>query len=142
MTAYADTSFVVSLYVADSNSRRALELLKQIKPPLLLTSIGELEFVNAFCLRLFRREITAHQLKTADELFVADCARGVFQVTTVSDSLYEAAKQIARRRTAQIGTRAIDILHVAAALSLHADTFYTFDRNQKKLADAEGLSVP
>ena len=40
------------------------------------------------------------------------------------------------------GHRGFDVLHVAAALVLRADEFLTFDSNQKKLAEAEGLVVP
>ena len=34
------------------------------------------------------------------------------------------------------------MLHVAAALQLKARHFLTFDANQKRLAEAEGLIVP
>jgi hypothetical protein len=34
------------------------------------------------------------------------------------------------------------ILHVAAAIHLGAELFLTFDANQKKLAEAEGMVVP
>jgi predicted nucleic acid-binding protein len=36
----------------------------------------------------------------------------------------------------------MDILHVATAIELGAKEFLTFDANQKKLAEAEGLLVP
>lgn len=36
----------------------------------------------------------------------------------------------------------IFFLHVAASLRLKAKQFLTFDGNQKKLAEAEGLVVP
>jgi len=42
----------------------------------------------------------------------------------------------------RLGTRTLDVLHFASALVLKADTFYTFDVNQGKLAKAEGLAVP
>ena len=38
--------------------------------------------------------------------------------------------------------RFADILHVATALHLGATEFFTFDANQKKLAEAAGLKVP
>lgn len=38
--------------------------------------------------------------------------------------------------------RSMDILHVATAIELGAEEFLTFDLNQKKLAEAEGLRVP
>jgi predicted nucleic acid-binding protein len=40
------------------------------------------------------------------------------------------------------GHRLADILHVATALHLGAMEFLTFDSNQKKLAEREGLVVP
>ena len=42
-------------------------------------------------------------------------------------------------RRAPSGT--LDILHIAAALILRADTFLTFDKRQAKLAAAAGLTV-
>ena len=41
--------------------------------------------------------------------------------------------------TPRLGTRTLDVLHVVSALALQADTFYTFDTRQAKLAAAEGL---
>jgi len=38
-----------------------------------------------------------------------------------------------------LGTSTLDILHVAAAIVLDADSFHTFDNRQKKLAKASGL---
>ena len=38
--------------------------------------------------------------------------------------------------------RGFDILHVAAALKMGAEEFLTFDGNQKKLAESEGLHLP
>jgi hypothetical protein len=40
------------------------------------------------------------------------------------------------------GHRGFDILHVASALVVEAECFLTFDDNQRKLAQAEGLNVP
>jgi len=40
------------------------------------------------------------------------------------------------------GHRDFDVLHVATALHLGASEFLTFDANQKRLAQAEGLVVP
>jgi hypothetical protein len=46
-----------------------------------------------------------------------------------------------RRRTPQLGTRTLDVLHWLS-LKLQTDVFCTFDGNQEKLARAEGLLVP
>ena len=55
---------------------------------------------------------------------------------------FDRAKRLAEKQTLRLGTRTLDVLHVASALVLKADTFYTFDVNQRKMAKAEGLVVP
>ncbi len=44
-----------------------------------------------------------------------------------------------RKRTAVLGVRTFDLLHAAAAVSLKAKTFLTFDGRQLALARAAGL---
>ncbi len=48
---------------------------------------------------------------------------------------------LARTYVAKLGTRTLDSLHVAAALELKAERFWTFDERQAKLAKAVGLKV-
>lgn len=142
MSAYADTSFLVSLYVLDANSAPAAAHMKQAKLPILLTAFGEVELTNAISLRLFRRELLASKARAVRALIRKDIKDGVFLLSPLGAAIYERAKQIARRRTPRLGTRTPDVLHVASALVLQADTFYTFDRSQQKLAKSEGLAVP
>ena len=142
MTAYADTSFLVSLYTPDANSVQAATQMNRIKLPILLTTFGDLELTNALHLRLFRKELDSSEIKAAYAAFQNDVESGVFSLKSLPAALHERAKRMARRRTPRLGTRTLDILHVGAALLLGADTFYTFDHNQSKLAKAEGLKTP
>ena len=141
MSSYADTSFLVSLYVLDANSERAATLIQTAKLPILLTAFGELELTNAISLRLFRRELTVSKVKAARALVYRDLTDAVLMIKPLTPSNYERAMQMARRRTPQLGTRTLDILHVASALELNAEMFYTFDHNQARLAKTEGLLV-
>lgn len=141
MSAYADTSFLASLYLPDANSPIAAGQMKGAKLPVLVTPIVEVELTNALYLRLFRRELVASQVHAAHALFRGDLADGVFQSKPVSAGMFEKAKLLSRKQTPRLGTRALDVLHVVSALVLEADTFYTFDRNQGKLAEAEGLRL-
>jgi hypothetical protein len=54
---YADSSFLVSLYTPDSNSREALEEFRSAGPPFLMTPFGEFGFANTLELRVFRKEL-------------------------------------------------------------------------------------
>ena len=56
--------------------------------------------------------------------------------------IHLAAERLSERHTDSGGHRSMDILHVATAIELGAKVFLTFDANQKKLAIAEGLTVP
>ena len=141
MSVYADTSFLVSLYVLDANSEKAVSHIQKAKLPILQTPFGQLELTNAISLRLFRRELTAAQVKATRSLVQRDILDGVLQIKPIPVNNFEKALQISRRRTPRLGTRTLDILHVASALELKAEMFYTFDRNQARLARAEGLLV-
>jgi PIN domain-containing protein len=110
--------------------------------PVVITPLGELELGNAISLRLFRKELVPSKVKAALALVAKDIADGVLLVKPLPAGVFERAKQISRRRTPRLGTRTVDILYVASALLMQADTFFTFDRSQGKLAAAEGLVVP
>ena len=141
MNAYADTSFLVSLYSLDSNSRGAASEVSRRNPTVLFTPLGELELANALQLRIFRGEATASQVRAARRKMLEHIESGFFALQPMPLTVYERARQIARRRSAQLGLRTLDILHVASALLLRAEVFLTFDRRQLKLARAEGLKT-
>jgi predicted nucleic acid-binding protein len=139
LSIYADTSFLVSLYTPDSNSRVAVELMQQVDLPLLLTPLGEVELMNTLQLRIFRRELTSLQAKAAASDIRKDFDEEILVLKPFSATMFEKAKQISQRRTRSLGIRALDLLHVASALILQTDAFYSFDDDQRRLARAEGL---
>jgi predicted nucleic acid-binding protein len=139
---YADTSFLVSLYTPDVNSGVAARKMRGARDVLLLTSFGEVELTNAIELRVYRRELTATEVKLALAALESDVRDGVYTLTPVPAAMYEKARQLSRSHTAKMGTRTLDVLYVAAALVLKADAFYTFDRRQSDLAKAVDFSIP
>lgn len=142
MNAYADTSFLVSLYSLDANSPQAASEVRRLNPTTLLTPLGELELTNALELRVFRREVKASEVRLARTKILEHIEAGFFALQPMPLTVYERARQIARRRSAQLGLRTLDILHVASALLLRAEIFLTFDQRQLKLARTEGLKRP
>jgi predicted nucleic acid-binding protein len=138
---YADTSVLVSLYTLDANSTRAAALMKEIQEPVFLTPFGELELTNALELRVFRRELTAAQRDAARLVFRQDIAAGVYLLKPMPTAVFETAQRIARARTAKLGVRTLDILHVASALVFEASRFHTFDVRQEELASQAGLKI-
>jgi predicted nucleic acid-binding protein len=136
-----DTSFLVSLYVFDRNSPRASARLREVSLPILLTPLLETEISNAFFLRMFRKESIEEQIKISSELFRKDVHEGIFESRALNGEVFQHAREIAERSTPKLGTRTLDLLHVASAVVLRADGFFTFDKRQARLAKAEGLVV-
>jgi predicted nucleic acid-binding protein len=138
---YADASFLVSLYSPDANSAAAARDVKAFAGDRFVTILGELEVLNAFGLRVFRKEVTAAQAQSSLTDFEKDLRDGLFQLRGLPDPIFERARQLSRQTTAKLGTRTADILHVAAALELGADYLYSFDEHQRKLARAVRLKI-
>jgi predicted nucleic acid-binding protein len=139
---YADTSFLVSLYVSDAHTQQAASHLKKLTPPIPLTPLGEMELVNAISLGLFRKELPPREARMALSAMRKDIEVGVLRLTPLPYGVFEKGKQLASKRTPVIGTRTLDVLHVSSALALNAEMFLTFDVRQGELAKEEGLKVP
>ncbi len=142
MTSCVDASFLVSLYVLDVNSAAASAKMRRAVLPLLLADVGKIEILNAVGLRLFRKDLRPTEAKEVYGLFREDIEQGVVQIVPLPAAAYQHAEQIARTHTPLLGTRTLDVLHVAGALVLRADAFYTLDKKQARLATALGLRVP
>ncbi len=142
MKAYADTSFLVSLYTPDANSVEAFKLYVKGADLFVRTPFGEAEFINAIELRVFRKEITPAQADKSVADFERDVDDGALgAIRSVPASAYERALLLSHRYTRLLGTRGMDVIHVAIALEEGAEVFYTFDRLQRKLADRAGLTI-
>jgi predicted nucleic acid-binding protein len=107
-----------------------------------VSSLAALEVVNAIQLRVFRRERTVRQATQSIQAFESDAASGVLRLQPVPASAWDLAKTLSNRHSPVLGTRSLDILQVAIAISLRAGSFLTFDRNQAALARAEGFTTP
>jgi len=141
LNAYADTSFLISLYGHDPHSPAALAEVRAHKPILLLTPFGEVEFINALQLRLFHKEWTKSETRAVREEFYRDLRSGILRIEELQEEVFALARRLSQRHTGKLGTRSLDIIHVASALLLRPDVFCSFDERQRKLASAEGLTV-
>jgi predicted nucleic acid-binding protein len=57
------------------------------------------------------------------------------------ENAFELCADLARRYGPKLGTRTLASLHVATALELKAEQFWTFDQRQAKWAKAVGLKT-
>ena len=73
--------------------------------------------------------------------FEADRAAGLWLEAGMPENAFGLCAELGRRYGAKFGTRTLDTLHVACALELKAERFWTFDERQAKLAKAAGLKT-
>lgn len=143
MSGYADTGLLCSLYAPDGHTARAIAGVAKLAEPLPIAWLHQLEFRNALRLRVFRREIAAIQRDSSLNAFLADLAAGVLvPVSPPHTAVTLEAERLSALHSETLGTRSLDILHVAAAVTLGAREFLTLDRRQADLARAAGLRVP
>ncbi len=142
MVAYADTSFLVSLYGRDANSAPAQELASGLAGPLAFTPFLRHEARNAIRLAVFRKEITPGECQSVIAAIEADIQTGALVETPVAwAEVYAETEALSAAHTAKLGMRASDVLHVAAAATLGVRDFYTFDARQRALAVKAGMKV-
>ena len=141
MKTYVDTSFLISLYSLDANSGAALQTMPRSAGDHIISTLGELEAVNALELRVFRHEITRAQAQGSWDALISDLRDGVFQLRSLPEQSFERAQLLSRQTTARLGVRTADLLHIAAALELGAGRLFSFDQQQRKLAQSVHLKV-
>lgn len=137
---YVDTSFLVSLYLEDSHSRSADQMLLTLTESF-LTSLHRVEWFHAIAHHVFRGSITETKAGELHSLFEQDTKTGPWQQVAVPEHAFDLCADLGRRYGSKLGIRTLDTLHVACALELNAERFWTFDEQQAKLAKAVGMRI-
>ena len=138
----ADTSFLLSLLGTDSNTRDAVAVVKDLSCPLSLSSINDLELLNASRMAEFQGFKEPGSSALIETLLKTERIAGRLVYSSFNPTKAIArATELSRRHTLSHGHRTYDVLLVAAAIELKATDFLTFDERQAKLAEAEGLVV-
>jgi predicted nucleic acid-binding protein len=141
-TTYADPSALARLYLHQTGSRQMYEWRRRHRGALPVTHQGRIELINAISLAEFRKAITPESADAARNLLESDFAAGhLSQVDLLWRSALNRAAELSRRHTPKLGTRSLDVLHVACALELRLRRFLTFDDRQSKLAKVAGLKL-
>jgi hypothetical protein len=144
VNAYADTSFLLSFVGQDRNSLAAKQFLGATltAPAIPLTFFGALEFNNAARSLVFQGKLDPTGLGRM-QLRVVQCLdANILQRTPLPVYRhYEEGEMLSAALTARFGVRTLDLLHVAAARVLRADTLLSFDVRQREFAQHAGLRV-
>jgi predicted nucleic acid-binding protein len=137
---YADTSFLISVYLSDAHSNEA-DRRMAVRPNLPISPFGRAELANAIYRQVFLRRVSEIDARRVWEKFEFDYRSGLLKAAALPETAWNVIVDLARRFVPTLGVRTLDTLHVACALELRAEKFWTFDERQEKLAQAVGLDT-
>jgi predicted nucleic acid-binding protein len=110
-------------------------------PLVWITPLNRAEVANAIHRYVFRGAISSTDALAAWTHFEQDRANGIWTEINLPIRLWDTSIDLARRYGPTLGVRTLDSLHVACALELKAQRFWTFDERQARLAEAVGLDT-
>jgi predicted nucleic acid-binding protein len=140
LNVYADSSFLTANYLSDTHSHE-VDRRMATRPSLLITPFICAELANAIYRQVFLQRIPVFDAERAWENFDLDSRSGLLEPVEFPEASWRTIVDLAVQYGPTLGVRTLDSLHVACALELKADKFWTFDERQAKLAEAVGLDV-
>ena len=135
-----DSSFLVSCYVDDVHLAEA-DRRMSAAPAVWVTPLNRAELANAIHRYVFRGKLSPSEAKQAWNGFQRDLRNRVWIPAAMPERIWDTSIMLAEMHTPTLGVRTLDSLHVACALELNAQKFWTFDDRQAKLAEAVGLDT-
>lgn len=143
MKAYADSSFIVALYLQQQSSPKAIVCWERYGRALPFTPWHRLEVRNALRLAVWQKVTDSVSARTQLKQLDTDLKEEVLLVHETIDwtDVLRAAEKLGAAHNETMGCRSADLFHVAAARELGCDTFLTFDEKQTAMARVAGLVV-
>jgi predicted nucleic acid-binding protein len=140
LNAYVDSSFLVSSYITDAHSTRVDQRLA-LGFSIWITPFNHAELANAVYQQVFLKRLTRVEAQKVWGEFQRDYISGLWTSVEFPHLAWETCVDLAQRYGPTLGVRTLDSLHVACALELKAERFWTFDERQSRLAEAVGLNT-
>lgn len=152
MRVYADSRLILRSVTGEMGAQRvAAEYRRLGQPSLYYLPLHASEVENGIRQRAFherrvlpsgQRARIARERDAALARLAGWVKRGALKEMVIDmDLATDRARQLSATQSERVGARAIDLLHVACALSLEIEVFLTSDQRQATLAKTEGLQV-
>ena len=124
----------------DAHSVAAQDLMKE-NARILFTPLLAAECSHGIAKQVFYRKISQADADVVFDMLQRDRDDGLWLETAMPEDAFEVCADLGRRYAPKLGMRTLDTLHVACALELKVERFWTFDERQAKLAKAQGLKT-
>jgi predicted nucleic acid-binding protein len=149
MRCFTDTSFLCALYREQDNTERADAFMERLNGEIIVSSQVLWEFRQSARFQVFRYQTDKTKGFSKPEaermigVLAANVKLGGLELAAVEwPDVHSIAETLSATYTMKGGHRPMDIIHLSTAKHLGINHFLTFDGNQKKLAEAEGMKVP
>ena len=143
MICYADASFLVSAFGEVANTVEAKAWLRACTTfPLLITRLSVLETETALRAAVAGNRLSAAKMNIALAGLHRATLEGYLHRKDVPQHQWfpQAHRISAHSKTASV-CRALDVLHISAAVIFKAGGLLSFDQDQRALAESEGLKI-
>lgn len=141
MDTFFDSGALIKIYLDEDASNRVARLVERC-PQLPFTKLVELEIRNALRALHGRKGLSLKGLEERLSWIDSDIEDGrLLRVVLEPGPVHDIAENLSAKHTGKLLCRALDILHVGAAMHLGCATFVTGDARQFKLAKAAGLKA-
>ena len=143
MKVYADSSFIVALYLPQQSSPAAIAFMEHCGQALPFTPWHRLEVRNALRLAVWHKIITPLEAKTQLKQLDNDLKEETLAIHTPIDwtEVLREAERLGAAHNLAMGCRSADLFHIAACRELDCDTLLTFDEKQAAMAKVAGLTI-
>ncbi len=139
---YWDSSALRCLYIHATHSAAVAAWRHRHPGSLTVTRFGRAEVINAIAGAAFRTEISNAAAEQALSTLATDFSSGDLRLVDLGwRAALDRAAELSGLHTPKLGTRTLDVLHVASALELGARVLVTYDLRQAALARVVGLKT-
>ena len=137
---YADTSFLIAIYLPEEGSERVIRWMEKAREALPLTPFHRHELRTGVRQRVFRGELTAGKMKEVFREVESDLSAGVLlHVPIPWTDAFREAEQTGAGHGEQISLRSLDLLHIGIARAFGSAQFLTLDTRQAAAASIADL---
>ncbi len=139
MTAYIDTSVLVTLYIPEKKSGVANKYLEDYIG--VINSFCYLEFLSAVNKKILSKSISSATGYTVVDKLKSDIKNKSYMFISFSASDLVSAKEHFYQNLGKYSLRTVDLIHITTAINNNCDKFATSDKKQALAAKKLGLSV-
>jgi predicted nucleic acid-binding protein len=140
LSIYADSSFFVALYLPDRRFKQ-VQRLRSRHARVWLTPLHRAELAHSVAQQLLMKKISPDQAHEVLAYFQSDRESRLWAEVNLPERAFDRCIQLVQQLGSRVQMGTLDTLHVASALELGAERFWTFDERQAKLAKAVGLKT-